>query len=166
MKERIDVMEETIDDRFDSMEETLEKNKQDQIYFSAYADEGGDVTGDLTFPKIVTNLGGAFDGSSGVFTAPVNGVYTFTFSGQQSGAGVSGNNAIDLFVKKNGATVFTIYDDENTPDENQIWQNINSIFSLELNENDTVKLQIDSTDRLYASGNARLTFMGQLVVAI
>merc|ERR1712004_502442 len=79
MKERIDVMEETIDDRFDSMEETLEKNKQDQIYFSAYADEGGVVTGELKFPKIVTNLGGAFDGSSGVFTAPVKGVYTFSF---------------------------------------------------------------------------------------
>merc|ERR1711860_2920 len=182
MKERMDVMEETIEenkvvmeqtieenkvsnnDRFGSIEETLE-NKQHQIYFSAYNNEGGDVTGDLKFPKIVTNLGGAFDGSSGVFTAPVKGAYTFSFSGQQSSATDDGNNYIDLFVIKNGATVFTIYDDENTPDENQIWQNINSIFSLELNENDTVNLKLDTADKLYATSNARLTFMGQLVVA-
>merc|ERR1711860_419123 len=146
MKERMDVMEETIEenkvvmeqtieenkvsnnDRFDSIEETLE-NKQHQIYFSAYNNEGGDVTGDLKFPKIVTNLGGAFDGSRGVFTAPVKGVYTFTFSGQQSSSSASsnGNNAIDLIVRKNGATVFVILDDRNTSEEYQRYQNINSI---------------------------------------
>eukprot|EP00093_Oithona_nana_P012047 12047.XXX_730849_729949_1 [CDS] Oithona nana genome sequencing. len=139
MKERIDVIEEnkvSNNDRFDSIEETLE-NKQNQIYFSAYANEGGDVTGDLKFPKIVTNLGGAFDGSSGVFTAPVKGVYTFTFSGQQSSSARSGG-AIDLSVRKNGASVFLIYDDKNSSGESQMYQNINSIFSLELNQNDKV----------------------------
>merc|ERR1712004_6971 len=164
MKERIDVMEETIDDRFDSIEETLEKNIQHQIYFSAYNNEGREVTGDLKFPKIVTNLGGAFDGSSGVFTAPVKGVYTFSFSGQQSSYARSGG-AIDLAVRKNGAGVFLIYDDKNSSGESQMYQNINSIFSLELNQNDKVNLYLDSDDRLYASNSFRLIFMGQLVVA-
>ena len=167
MKERIAVIEEnevSNNDRFDSIEETLEKNKQDQIYFSAYADEGGDVTGDLTFPKIVTNLGGAFDGSSGVFTAPVKGVYTFSFSGQQSSSSKSGT-AIDLAVRKNGASIFYIYDDKNSSGESQMWQNINSIFSLELNQNDKVNLVLNPYDKLYASSSFRLIFMGQLVVA-
>merc|ERR1712004_789438 len=165
MKERIDVMEETIDDRFDSIEETLEKNIQHQIYFSAYDNERGSVTGDLKFPKIVTNLGGAFDGSSGVFTAPVKGVYTSSFSGQQSNAAGDGEFAIALYVRKNGATVFVIYDDRNSSGESQRYQNINSIFSLELNQNDKVNLYLESGDRLYASNSFRLIFMGQLVVA-
>merc|ERR1712004_736584 len=50
-RERLDFLKETIEenkvsnnDRLDSIEETLEKNKQKQIYFSAYDDEGGEVT--------------------------------------------------------------------------------------------------------------------------
>merc|ERR1712115_169225 len=99
--ERLDSLEETEvsnSDRFDSIEETLQKDKQNRVYFSAYADEGGDVYGQLKFPKILTNLGSAFDGSSGTFTAPVKGVYTFSFSGQQSSV-VSSSSAIDLYVK-------------------------------------------------------------------
>jgi len=183
MKERIDGVEETIqenkveslDSLKETIEETLQKDKQNRFYFSAYDDEGGDVTGQLKFPKIVTNLGGAFDGSSGTFTAPVKGVYTFSFSGQQSGAADGGGftleglfsemGAIDLYVRKNGATVFGIYDDRNTSGEKQKFQNINSIFSLDLNENDTVNLFLGSDDKLYATSRFRLIFMGQLVVA-
>jgi len=182
LKERIDVIEETIeeskvssDEQFESLVETsasntariqvLENDKPNKIYFSAYNDEGGHVTGQLMFPKVITNLGSAFDASSGVFTAPVKGVYTFSFSGQQSSYTNGGEFAIDLYVKKNDATVFGIYDDRNSNGENQKYQNINSIFSLDLIENDKVKLVLDSSDKLYASGNMRLIFMGQLVVA-
>ena len=92
-------------------------------------------------------------------------MYTFTFSGQQSNnIGPSGSSFIDVYVKRNGETVFTIYDDTNS-DDKDFYQNINSIFSLELNENDTVQLVIHNSDRLYASSSARLIFMGQLVVA-
>ena len=117
------------------------------------------------FPKVVTNLGSAFDASSGVFTAPVKGVYTFSFSGQQSSRTEGGEYAIDVYVKKNGVTVFEICDDLNSVGGKQRFQNINSIFSLDLIENDKVKLVVDSRDKLYASPNMRLIFMGQLVVA-
>jgi len=168
LEERLDVIEETNSERFTSLEETIEKNKPNQVYFSAYADEGGEVVGDLKFPKIIINLGDAFDGSSGTFTAPVKGVYTFSFSGQQSAnpTTASFDTVIELFVRKNGATVFIITDDRNNDGEKQKQQNINSMFSLELNENDTVHLELaTSDDKLYANGSLRLIFMGHLVVA-
>ena len=175
---RLDSIEESNNqqlERLDSIEDTtasnsariqaLENDKPMKIYFSAYNDAGGEVTGQLKFPKVVSNLGNAFDGARGVFKTPVKGVYTFTFSGQQSNnIGSSSSQFIDVYVKRNGATVFAIFDDTNT-DEDHYRQNINSIFSLELDENDTLQLVLSSEDRLYANSNARLIFMGQLVVA-
>ena len=48
--EEIDVS--NIRERLDTIEETLQKDKPIQVYFSAYADEGGEVVGNLKFPKI------------------------------------------------------------------------------------------------------------------
>ena len=137
------------------------------MYFSAYADEGGELVGHLKFPKIVINLGDAFDGFSGTFTAPVKGVYTFSFSGQQSRIAAAADDVVlNLYVRKNGVPVLVISDDRNSDENNETRQNINSIFSLELDENDTVYLELPNyDDKLYASGVYRLIFMGQLVVA-
>ena len=175
MEEHFDLIEESIEDNKEASNQQLERNsariqvlendKPMKIYFSAYNDAGGEVTGELKFPKVVTNLGSAFDGPRGVFKAPVKGVFTFTFSGQQpSSIGGSGSNHIDVFVKRNGTTVFVIRDDTNS-DGKHMHQNINSIFSLELDENDTVQLVVSSEDKLYAKDWARLIFIGQLVVA-
>ena len=92
MKDKIEANKETNNqqlERLESIEDTtasnsariqvLENDKPNKIYFSAYNDEGGEVTGQLKFPKVVTNLGSAFDGSRGVFKTPVKGVYTRVF---------------------------------------------------------------------------------------
>merc|ERR1712012_532677 len=142
----------------------LEDEKAKKVYFSAYLDEGWDVEGKLNFPKVMVNIGDAFDGPRGTFKAPIKGVYTFSFSGQQGDSMESGSS-IDLLVKRNGQTVFKILDDANTSGQDQLMQNINSIFSLELDENDTVSLELLTGDKLYATRNARLTFMGQLITA-
>ena len=144
--------------------QTLEDEKANKVYFSAYLDEGGYVEGKLNFPKVMVNIGDAFDGPRGTFQAPIKGVYTFCFSGQQGNSAESGGN-IAVSVKRNGQPVFNIMDDANTPGQDQYLQNINSIFSLELDENDTVSLELNANDELYASGPYRLTFMGQLITA-
>jgi len=145
------------------VENELEDEKAKKVYFSAYLDEGGHVTGKLNFPKVMVNIGDAFDGPRGTFIAPIKGVYTFSFSGQQ-GVMESGSY-IEVFVKRNGQLVFQIADDANTSGQDQVAQNINSIFSLELDENDTVYLELANDHKLYADGYRRLTFMGQLITA-
>jgi len=112
----------------------------------------------------MVNIGDAFDGPRGAFKAPIKGVYTFSFSGQQ-GPLVESGSYIEMLVKRNGQTVINIMDDANTSGQDQWYQNINSIFSLELDENDTVSLELYFDDKLYASRLLRLTFMGQLVTA-
>ena len=130
LEERFNSIEESIEDnketntqqlnRLDSIEDTtatnsariqvLENDKAKKVLFSAYNNEGGAVTGHLKFPKVVTNLGSGFDASTGVFTAPIKGVYTFSFSGQQSANPASSRSSyIDIYVKKNGTTIFKIF---------------------------------------------------------
>ena len=135
-----------------------------KVYFSAYLDKKGYVEDKLKFPKVLVNIGEAFDGPTGVFKAPFKGVYSFSFSGQQ-GTSVESGSYIEVFVKRNGQEEFRIRDDANTSGQDQIWQNINSSFSLELEENDTVYLELNANDKLFANGSERLTFMGQLINA-
>jgi len=149
------------------VENELKEEKAKKVYFSAYLDKGGPgrhVEGKLNFPKVMVNIGDAFDGPRGVFKAPIKGVYTFSFSGQQ-GKSVESGGDIAVLVKRNGQTVLKIRDDANTSGQDQRVQNINSIFSLELDENDTVSLELSNGDTLFANRYYRLTFMGQLVTA-
>jgi len=163
LKGKVEKLEEEVKEVEEDVDE-LEDEKAKKVYFSAYLDEGGYVEGKLTFPKVTVNIGDAFDGPRGAFKAPIKGVYTFSFSGQQ-GNSVESRIAINLIVKRNGRQVFNIVDDANTSGQDQNWQNINSIFSLELDENDTVSLELSNGDTLFANRYYRLTFMGQLITA-
>ena len=169
IKDQISEVKETIDINKQDIEDKVETMKSDmigQVYFSAYDDESGSAFEQLKFPTVVLNRGEAFDGDSGVFTAPYRGTYSFSFSGQQGDHSENENNNMVVYVKKNGVTVFNIYDDENTNNEFQRFQNIHYQFELLLEENDKITLETEANnDILYASGTARLTFSGHLLFA-
>ena len=139
--------------------------KANRVYFSAYLGSFGEVTGKLTFPNIVLNLGNKFDGNTGTFEAPVQGVYRFSFSGQQPGGPSDAAQDMNVKVMVNDVQLFSMMDDRNTKDENQKFQNLSYNFELRLDQNDKVYLTIESGDYLYTDRIMRLFFSGELIIA-
>ena len=55
--------------------------KSSLVYFYAQKDTPHNATGRIPFEYMRLNFGGAMDASSGTFTAPRDGIYSFAFSG-------------------------------------------------------------------------------------
>uniref|UniRef100_A0A3P9MIA4 C1q domain-containing protein n=1 Tax=Oryzias latipes TaxID=8090 RepID=A0A3P9MIA4_ORYLA len=75
------------------------------VAFSARTDKGGtygnfqgDIT--LTYNALITNVGNAYNPTTGIFTAPVKGLYYFTYFAHSGG-----KNCIKLDLRKDGAMV-------------------------------------------------------------
>lgn len=75
------------------------------VYFQATIDRNGSILGKIKFDRANPNIGGGMDAANGVFTAPQNGYYHFTFSGQSSG---EGNQDLYIHVVKNDQKIFEI----------------------------------------------------------
>ena len=112
--------------------------------------------GNLTFDQVDINIGGGFNGSTGVFTAPIAGIYKMTFSGQ------SAFNKFEITfieVQKFDSTVFSILDDNEA--ENADANNVSFTWMMILAVGDEVKLR--SYNNLYANYLFPLTFTGELI---
>ena len=131
------------------------------VYFSAFKNEGGLFTGRITYNNVLLNKGNGLSGSTGVFTAPTQGYYSFSFSGQQGefdNEGVAG-----VIVRLNGNNVFTIVDAASKSDRK--YDIMSYVFQLYLSKNDKVDLEVPSADKLYADSDFHITFSGHLIYA-
>jgi len=156
-------VQESISDRV----QVLEDQGTPNIFFSAYSQSGGDVTGLLKFPNVEVNFGNGFDPSTSTFSAPVAGYYKFFFSGQQGQKDSYNSNHTVLRVMKNGSRVFVIADDlYDKQGSKGNFQNMNSHFVLQLEANDKIKLELYQGDYMYANSAMRMTFTGELVSKI
>ncbi|XP_057679298.1 complement C1q-like protein 2 [Corythoichthys intestinalis] len=105
----------------------------------------------LVFKRVVTNLGGGYDANTGIFTAPVKGLYFVTLTGASSSDG--GFNAA---VMKEGVNMFAIYDNKNK------FSSATNSMALELNAGD--KLSVTLWANQVAYDQSRLTtFSGFLI---
>ncbi|XP_042562744.1 complement C1q-like protein 3 [Clupea harengus] len=111
----------------------------------------------LKYENVITNDGIAYDPNTGMFTAPVKGVYFFTF--------VIFNpwkNATGAKLMKNGEMVVSASD--NPPGEDTEDTTSNSVTLL-LEPSDTVYMQMFANRAVYTDGNRRNTFSGFLLSA-
>ena len=98
----------------------------------------------IFFDKITTNQGGAYDGSSGTFTAPVNGVYVFSLTIRLFGySSYTYQGTFQLMV--NGAAYLSLYPDTHSQDRQFSSSSGTAVLTLE--KGDTVHVVSKETKK-------------------
>uniref|UniRef100_A0A671VUX3 Complement C1q-like protein 4 n=1 Tax=Sparus aurata TaxID=8175 RepID=A0A671VUX3_SPAAU len=135
----------------------LEKGKT-EVAFGTMLEKGGvhgpfktDVT--LAYNKVLTNIGGAYDSSTGVFTAPVAGVYYFTFFYH---AGLE--HASKLMLFKNSEMIVMTSDQKSRSDPVDTGGNA---VVLQLQQADKVYVRMPINNHVWAADHT--TFSGFLL---
>ncbi|XP_056334814.1 cerebellin 14 [Danio aesculapii] len=109
----------------------------------------------IVYGKIFTNIGNAYNTTTGIFTAPVKGVYFFNlvlFTHDALSAGVK--------LLKNDDHVVGVTDNPPTGDKEDTASNS---VSLLLEEGDQISVKLMEHRRIYTDGFKRNTFSGHLL---
>ena len=91
---------------------------------------------------------------SGTFVVPTSGLYRLTFSGQSA---YEKYDYTYVNVRKNGETVFLIWDSNAEDDLN----NVSYTWMMNLTKNDRINLY--SSNLLYVDSSTPVTFTGELI---
>uniref|UniRef100_A0A3B4DLV2 C1q domain-containing protein n=1 Tax=Pygocentrus nattereri TaxID=42514 RepID=A0A3B4DLV2_PYGNA len=150
---------------FDSQVEKLKKENQGnrKVAFSASlsAGEAGHIGPystlfPLVYRHVFTNIGNAYNPATGIFTAPVRGVYQFSFSTHGGGG-----RAVHVLLHKNGhhvAAVHSFQDRHNVNSSNGV--------SLLLEVGDVVCIKLGANAWIYDDGVHYSIFSGQMLFSV
>lgn len=108
----------------------------------------------VRYDHVVTNLGGTYRSTTGIFTAPFRGLYSFSYSLMSYP-----NNEVHLVMVKNGKRVSKVYSAPHTyPQSSQT-------LYLILNRGDTICIENSSERKatLYEDTGGYNTFSGTLI---
>ena len=135
--------------------------KTSPVYFFVTRTSEWITPGTMPFEKEYLNLGGGMNLASGVFTAPKDGIYAFSFKGSGTGygSGYAGNGSVIL--QQNGANVAGGYSKINGAILNT-WATVSVHGTLKLNKGDTITINhVDGV--IYSSSNSHTQFTGSLL---
>ncbi|XP_042258147.1 complement C1q tumor necrosis factor-related protein 3-like [Thunnus maccoyii] len=131
------------------------------VAFTALAEYGGahgpfnkDTT--LVYNKVITNIGDAYNSCTGIFTAPVNGLYYFSFN--TYGYNTHNTGAI---LMKNGVLQVSTFDFHGADTSDTTSNNA----VLQLVAGDKVHLELWENGRVF-DHNAHTTFSGFLLFTV
>ncbi|XP_036414827.1 uncharacterized protein LOC118799200 [Colossoma macropomum] len=149
---------------FDNQVEKLKKeNRERKVVFSASLSAGeAGHTGPystlfpLVYKHVFTNIGNAYNPATGIFTAPVRGVYQFSFSTH----GWSGR-VVQALLQKNGHHVAAVYSYQ---DQHVV--NSSNGVSLLLEVGDVVSIKLGANAWIYDDGSHYSTFSGQMLFSV
>uniref|UniRef100_A0A3P9MI71 C1q domain-containing protein n=2 Tax=Oryzias latipes TaxID=8090 RepID=A0A3P9MI71_ORYLA len=142
-----------------ALKEALEARVVPKVAFSARTSKGGpyghfqeDTT--LTYNAVITNVGNAYNPPTGIFTAPVKGLYYFTYFAHGGGM-----DRIQLQLKKDGTVVAEIHDHPTNADTAD---NAGNAVFLELEQGNQVYVNLVAHAAVWGEGFAT-TFSGVLL---
>ncbi|XP_017165364.1 cerebellin-4-like [Poecilia reticulata] len=107
----------------------------------------------LVYKKVYMNTG-SFNPGTGIFTAPVKGVYYFSFSGHNQSS-----KSMCLQLMKNGEQMVTVY---NHPAGNRSETATNGM-TLQLEVGDQVYMRLYQNTWIFDNSNDHSTFIGHLL---
>ncbi|TKS65870.1 Cerebellin-2 Cerebellin-like protein [Collichthys lucidus] len=130
-----------------------------KVAFSAGLTDSGSVgpfdeETTLIFSKSITNIGRAYDRTSGVFTAPVRGLYFFSFTAADYLKGYMG---VYLY-RNNQPIVFNL-----ALNDHGGYASTSNGVALQLEEGDGVRLSLPASYRLYDDSRNFTVFSGFLL---
>uniref|UniRef100_A0A3Q4BTU4 C1q domain-containing protein n=1 Tax=Mola mola TaxID=94237 RepID=A0A3Q4BTU4_MOLML len=113
-----------------------------------------DIT--LTYPNVYYNTG-AYNPKTGIFTAPVKGVYYFSFSGHNFSSKPMG-----LRLMKNGQSVVMVYNHS----FGERFETATNGMTLELTVGDQVYMRLSTNTWIFDNVNNHSTFIGHLLFPV
>ncbi|XP_052814265.1 complement C1q-like protein 2 [Mya arenaria] len=103
----------------------------------------------LVFNNVITNIGGGYEPSTGVFTAPTNGLFVFSLTVRQYGYPSYGFEG-HFSIKKGDVVVMKVYPDMHGKDNE--FDTASGTTVLELSKEDTVYVVADESGK-FIEGN-------------
>ncbi|XP_035026714.1 complement C1q-like protein 2 [Hippoglossus stenolepis] len=110
----------------------------------------------LTYKNVHSNTG-SYNPSTGIFIAPVRGIYYFSFSGHNRSIKPMG-----LRLMKNGVQIVTVF---NHPFGNR-WETAANGMTIHLNVGDQVYMRLRENTWIFDNINNHSTFIGHLLFAL
>ncbi|XP_023282019.1 complement C1q tumor necrosis factor-related protein 3-like [Seriola lalandi dorsalis] len=145
--------------------QTLSTNtERSKVAFSAALTDSGllgpfntDTT--IVYSNVFTNIGKAYNPITGIFTAPVKGVYYFRFTGMDYRSAVHMGAAL---YKNNQRIMLTYEINVN----NGYFEHMSNGVTLELEKGDVVFLRLPANKGLYDNNESHNTFSGFLLFTL
>lgn len=123
------------------------------IFEAAKSDGNVNATTVIVWNDVSINIGGHYNSSNGVFTAPTDGIYEFHFGGIKNNISA----VTRLYLRKNGTII-----KQNRLAEGDVYNGTIWTVYLSLNKTDEIDVQI-ADGSLYAESGTYNTFGGRLI---
>ncbi|XP_035846741.1 complement C1q-like protein 2 isoform X4 [Sander lucioperca] len=167
LKTEVDKLKQQQQEQATQLKTEVDKLKQQQLVrqvaFSASLLAGGQVAyvgpfsahTTLIFKNVVTNIGNAYNPTTGVFTAPVRGAYHFEWTVSTP---ADNSHASGAVLVKNSENVFLAYEDQATGSMTS-----SKAVALFLDVGDVVFVRVWANTRAYDDPGHHTTFSGHLL---